>query len=320
MKFSRPRALIALLIVLFVPSLPRASRAPAQFTRAEEPAATLPEPQWEIDAGGAARFDLASVKQNPADGAWHSNVPLTEEGDSTGEDQLLATDVPLNLYIAFAYKVSARQSLQMRSRLPKWALTARFDIEAKAPTQNPTRDQMRLMMQALLAERFHLAVHRESRESPVYELVLDKPGKTGPNLQPNSAGPPCFVAGDADSVPAQKGLPATCGALTPLAPSVPGRMRMGVRGANMEQIAGYLAILGATDRDIVDGTGLPGTFDFSIEWTPDSIGPLPPNFQPDPTGPAFLDAVREQLGLRLRPATGLVEMLVIDRIEQPTPN
>lgn len=314
--------MLAVVAVLFAPCVPRSSFAHAQFTAAQVPPTLLPAPQWEIDAGGAARFEVASVKPNPADAAWHSNVPLTEDGEPTGAGLFSADDVPLNIYIGFAYKVGARQTFLLRSELPKWALTARFDIEARASIPNPTKDQFRLMMQALLVERFNLAVHRESREGPIYSLVLDRPGKTGPNLQQDTEGPLCASTAVPDSpqLASGKGLPATCGALTALTPSAPGRLKMGVRSASMAQIAGYLSILGAMDRDVADGTGLPGTFDFSLEWTPESTGPLPPNFQPDPTGPAFLDAVREQLGLRLRPASGPVDVLVVDRIEQLTQN
>ena len=75
-------------------------------------------------------------------------------------------------------------------------------------------------------------------------------------------------------------------------------------------------------RPVLDQTGLSGTFDFAIEWTPQLSGPLPPStdFQPDPDGPTFLQALQEQLGLKLEPTTGPIDAFVIDHIEEPSPN
>ena len=88
----------------------------------------------------------------------------------------------------------------------------------------------------------------------------------------------------------------------------------------MERLAGILS--GLADRPVLDKTGLTGKIDFVIEFTPQFNGPLPPgaNFQPDPTGPTFLEALKEQLGLKLESQTGLVEVIVVDHVEQPSEN
>ena len=83
----------------------------------------------------------------------------------------------------------------MPAPLPKWVWSDMYDIEARAPMSNATKDEMRLMMQSLLAERFHLAAHFENQTVPVFALVLAKPGKLGPNLRPHESGPPCDTAG-----------------------------------------------------------------------------------------------------------------------------
>ena len=82
----------------------------------------------------------------------------------------------------------------MLARLPKWVDTDLFEIDAKV-AGNPTKDQMRLMMQSLLAERFHLAVHYETQDIPIYALTLMKPGTWGPKLIRHADGPPCDVSG-----------------------------------------------------------------------------------------------------------------------------
>ena len=126
-------------------------------------------PQWQIDAGGKMAFDVASVKQNKTDGTNPANRPnanfglspsdnLSPTGSPTG-GRLSVTRFALNVLIAFAYKLSFGQQNALKSQLPKWALAERFDIEARAPISNPTKDQFRLMMQSLLADRFKLMVH-----------------------------------------------------------------------------------------------------------------------------------------------------------------
>jgi bla regulator protein blaR1 len=280
-------------------------------------------PQWQTDAGGKMAFDVASVKPNLSNDPKWSNVGLTDGGDSPASGSLFsATNFPLNIYIAFAYKLTPYQVLSsLPPQLPKWPTTERFDIEARMPGQNSSKDQIRLMMQSLLADRFKLAVHWETRQIPVYAFVLDKAGKTGPQLQLHSDDLPCTAPpafGSQLPLPSNGSLP-NCGALTGLPPSAPGRMRMGARSISMGRIAEYLGVLGDLEREARDKTGLNGTFDFSVEWTPEP-NPRSPNFQPDPTGPTFLQALKEQLGLKLEPQIGPVDVVVIDRVEQPSEN
>ena len=169
-------------------------------------------------------FDVASVRQNKSAADSHSNFSLdsgniystVNVGDifAPKGDYFSATSQPLWRYIVFAYKLSGAQELALRfkfftglsSNVPSWVTggfdvaAERFDIEARA-SGNPTKDQMRVMMQSLLADRFKLVVHTETRQAPVFALVLVKPAKTGPNLKPHRVDDLCPSAPPSDSPP-----------------------------------------------------------------------------------------------------------------------
>src|SRR6185312_14243894 len=152
-----------------------------------------PAPQWEIAAGGKMAFDVASVKRHPYDPASrvyypHSNFPLDSSDLYKPNGGLLsAENWSVLTYISFAYKLTGDQTAQLV--YPKWAVNEHFDIEARG-SANATKDQMRIMMQTLLASRFKMAVHWETRDVPVFSVVLAKAGKLGPDFEPYS-GPPC---------------------------------------------------------------------------------------------------------------------------------
>jgi uncharacterized protein (TIGR03435 family) len=306
------------------------AQAPKDQASAAQPAT----PQWQIDAGRQMEFDVASVKQDtaePSDSTRNSNVPLGPQDAFTPTGGLLsASDWPLLQFMIFAYRLAPNQLQSVRSQLPKWATNDRFDIQARAPG-NPSKNQFRLMMQALLADRFKLAIHHQTRQLPVLALVLDRPGKPGPQLKQHPDDSPCSTApprADSLAPTVAGGFPEPCGAITDVQPTAPGRLRVGARNMPMAMMADSLFFLGNMgnsgnlDRPILDETGLAGKFDFVLEWTPQSGGPRPPGatFQPDPTGPTFMEALKEQLGLKLVPQTGPVDVLVIDHIEEPSPN
>jgi uncharacterized protein (TIGR03435 family) len=284
---------------------------------------------WQTAAGGKMQFDVASVKPNKLRAQASSNVPLGPgEMYSPNGGLFSAKDNPLLVYIMFAYKVTSLNDLQ---GIPSWVADDNFDIEARAQG-NPTKDQMRLMMQSLLADRFKLAIHTENQNRPIYELVLLKPGKTGPQLQrftddgscpatTNFAAPPSPPS--TPSAPkSASGLqlpPIPCGDFSVLPASAPGRFRIGGRNVPMSLIARQLPSggLAGVTRPVFDRTGLSGTFNFSIEWTPRLPGTTHPEDETDPT---FTEALAEQLGLKLESATGLADVLVIDHIEEPSGN
>ncbi len=205
----------------------------------------------------------------------------------------------------------------MIAHLPKWVAEDRFDIQAKAAEANPTKDQMRLMMQALLADRFKLAVHFETQETAVLALVLVRPGKLGPKFRPHAEGPPC------DAAPSPDLFPPRCNLMTLNVGLSSRTARGGSRDTMIALIADALPSMGRLARPVVDQTGLSGKFDFTIEWSPEinNIPPAPGDSPaPDPQGPSFQAALREQLGLKLESAKASLQILVIDKVERPSEN
>jgi uncharacterized protein (TIGR03435 family) len=285
-------------------------------------------PDWQAAAGGKMMFDDAIVHQETAGKppyAVGSNFPLGP-GDVyiPNGGQFRAANLPLIVYIKFAYKITDSQDLFLLPQLPKWVTTTRFDIQASAQG-NPSKDQMRLMMQSLLADHFKLYVHYETRHVPVFVLLVDQPGTLGPLLQRHPDDIPCPTtfrspAPTAEPVTVDSRFPVTCGGLLGMNPSAPGRFRAGARNVPMELIASSMAG-GASglDRPVLDRTGLSGNYDFAIEFAPQPDDPSIPgaNSRSDPTGPTFAEALREQLGLKLEPLTGPFDVLFIDNIVEP---
>jgi uncharacterized protein (TIGR03435 family) len=271
-------------------------------------------------------FDVASIKLSK--GAFvPSNFPLDPSDDYGATNGRLTADGTLAEYIEFAYKVWGNE-VQNRefSRLPKWvtSYTDRYTIEAHAATGNPTKDQMRLMMQALLADRFQLMTHFETREVPVFELRLAKPGKLGPKLISHADAPPCDKPG-ASPVKDVPSFHFVCRTFSAYIDSGTTLM-VGSRDVSMEVLAGTIseALAGPLSfgRPIIDKTGLAGRFDFTLEWAHERPTPggadLPAT--PDPIGPTPIEALRDQLGLKLEPAKAAMPILAIDKVERPSEN
>jgi uncharacterized protein (TIGR03435 family) len=289
---------------------------------------------WEKAAGGKMSFDVASVKQNisglpPVGDNPTANFPLDDGNAYAANGALLSvTNFPLQAFIDFAYKLTPSQVQALRSQLPKWATTQRFDLQAHAPAST-TKDQMRLMMQSLLADRLKFAAHMETREAPVFGLVLAKPGKLGIQLHPYSSDPPCP---ETNPTPGRGGAPSdtTVGDFPLICYVVAATIHndnginhfiVGSRNISMQQIANDLGAIPSSnlDRPVVDQTGLTGEFDFVMRVTLNNPA-SPVNAQPDDSEPSFPEALSDQLGLKLVPQTGPVDVLVIDHIEQPSPN
>lgn len=276
----------ALVAGLAVPVVASLLNSPLLRAQASAPSSTVP--QWQIDAGGTAKFDVASVKQDKSTADNNSNVSINNGAGFAPTGGLFsATNFEVIRYFMFAYKVGGSQLRYEMSGLPAWAdfNGDKFDVEARAQG-NPTKDQYRLMMQALLADRFKLVLHHEIRQGPVYALTLLKPGKTGPQLQAHPADQPCSTAftpghgltrtGPGPSAPsppsATSGLqifePVPCGIANLGFPaSTSGRVRTGGRGLTMPEIAAALGGDALIDRPVIDRTGLEGTFDYSLEWS-----------------------------------------------------
>jgi uncharacterized protein (TIGR03435 family) len=271
-------------------------------------------------------FDVASIR--PSDSQVRANFGLSIDDTSIPPGGHLSANFSLKTYIEFAYKVmpTKEQEQSMLAHLADWVGVDNYTIEARADG-NPTKDQMRLMMQSLLAERFKLAVHFETHESPVLALVLVKVGRLGPRLRLHAEGLSCEAKWtlppdrSSPSVPPGGFLP-SCG--TTQAISGPNNtVIMGARDITLSHIASYLSSVRDFGRPVVDQTGLSGTFDFSLNWAlePTSTMSLSTGVQSDAGGPDLTEALRDQLGLKLlSEKSAPVQVLVIDHVERPSPN
>jgi bla regulator protein blaR1 len=326
LSFAKKAALtIAGAAVLMAPVLVGIANAPAMLAQYASG-----DTQWEAAAGGHMAFDVASVKLlKPGSRGRVPNFPLDGDGFRTdsGENPhgRLSVGFPLPRYISFAYKVSLTPELRqaMLARLPKWIDTDVVEIEAKA-AGNPTKDQMRLMMQSLLAERFHLVVHYETQDMPIYALILIKPGTWGPKLIRHADGPPCDVSGPQNPATGMSDsgadvFPTECETQA----TVQGKNRRIVQGSRNTTMTLLGESLGRTaGRPVIDRTGITDRIDYRLEWTLESNGPGMPGVEvePDPNPVTFIDAVRDQLGLKLQSTKGPLRTLVIDHIERPSEN
>lgn len=270
-------------------------------------------------------FDVASIRPNQSGGPPHSNFPINS-GTMYDQTQGIfsSTNRPLIDYISFAYKMTDSQRQDLMQQLPAWALSDGFDILAKSENHDPTKDQMRLMMQSLLADRFKLAVHTETRRVSIFALVLAKPGTVGPQLKSHPAEKSCAApdpaapAPDAPSAPLAMLVgvwPTGCGGINRERSALsPGVIRAGGRNLSMESFASSMTGLGNLDRPVMDQTGLTGNFDFVLEFAPENTT------GENTGGPAFVEALKEQLGLKLGSHKAAADYIHIDHVERPTAN
>lgn len=274
---------------------------------------------WQTKAGGKMAFEVASVKRTQGASA-SSNMALTALDDYSETNGRFLADATLSTYIQFAYKLwpTGMQDREL-SRLAKWVSSDRYTIEARAATARTTKDQMRLMVQSLLAERFQLAAHFESREAAVFELKLAQPGKRGPKLVLHADGPPCDKPGASPGA-GLPGFPGDCHTLSALDTSA--GIVLGSRDVTIDGLTGALCMLESQlGRPVIDKTGLTGRFDFTVEWErPPRASASSVVLPPPPSGPTLIEALRDQLGLKLEPSRASLPVLVIDKVERPSEN
>jgi uncharacterized protein (TIGR03435 family) len=275
---------------------------------------------WRVDAqtpppaGDTPKFEVAAVRPNKATDL-RAGIQIQPGGRFT------ATNMPLRALIVHAYNLMPFQLVG-----PDWLDSERFDVVAKseqdfppaAPASGPAPQQ--LMLQALLAERFALQAHRDTREMSVYSMEMARADrKLGPQLKPSNA--ECKEVSGGVGPPTGQDK-TTCGIRV-----MPGQLTAG--GVPLSAMAFPLSMF--VQRMVVDRTGLTGAFDYELRWTPDMLRQRLANAPPgqpvrlngveiDPHGPSIFTAVQEQLGLKLESTRGPVEVLVIDHIERPTPD
>jgi bla regulator protein blaR1 len=271
------------------------------------------------------RFEVATIRQNKGPAV---SGPV---GGGIGfrPGRFSAENITLQQLLTYAYELQAYEIFGG----PGWTTSDRFDIAGTMqppstgsdPRDEPTRaSRNRRLLRALLAERFNLVVHEERREMPVYSLVMARPDRTlGERLRPfegecgdsSKLGPPPEIAtfGMPTSDPS-KG-PQRCMAFTRVG-------RLSAQGTALSGLTTILARFPSVSRRVLDRTGLTGQFDFDLEWTPlvTPPGVVTPDRPASETGPTIFTALQEQLGLKLESTRETVHVLVIDSVNQPSPN
>jgi uncharacterized protein (TIGR03435 family) len=263
--------------------------------------ATPGAPSAQAPAPPAASFDVASVKPNKDGGP--SSVRVTPGG------MLSVTNNNLRNIIRNAWNITNDQIVGG----PDWIDSERFDITAKA-SRPFSQDEARGMLKALLAERFGLVTRHETRELPVYVLVLArKDGALGPQMKKSELDCAALFA----SVTAGGKMPDRLpNGNLPCGISVrPGQGLVVASPASMEQLTRNL--VGGVGRIVVDKTGLQGYYDFTLNFAPESVPGAPAAPAADVTAPSLFTAMQEQLGLKLEPGREPIQVLVIDRAERP---
>ena len=258
----------------------------------------------------SAKFAVASIKlAAPNSGQFMFGVRPMPGG------RISAVNVTLKMLIERAYGL---QGFQL-SGGPGWAGTVRYNIEAKPDT--PVGNEWREMLQNLLADRFHLAFHRETKELPIYALVLAKKDRQiGPGMVESKEGG-CTVRDPSKPLgPPGRGQLPCCGNV------MGGSGQLTGTAANVGDVAMMLSL--SVGRKVIDKTGLTGQYDITLHYTPDENersllappGAPPPPAPADTAGLSLFTALQEQLGLKLDSQKGPVEIFVIDRAEKPSEN
>jgi len=233
-------------------------------------------------------FEAASVRVNSSGQARMS-------GGVRGRTYS-AVNMPLRPIIASAYELSL-QTFRLVGG-PAWIGADRFDITGTVP-EGSTRRELPLMLRALLADRFKLVVHAETRETPIYTLVVARAdGTIGAGLRKADV--------DCEAVPLDRDR-----CQSQINDKIIGR------GQSLGSLAQMLSPFAG--RQVVDRTGLTGRFDFDLEFPELAAGPGGSGPAAD-TGGSVFTAVQEQLGLKLTSTRGPVEFVVIDSVEHPTEN
>ena len=255
------------------------------------------------------RFEVASVRQN-------TSVSSASSISGATPGRFTVTNTPLRFILLHAYQLRDHQLIDA----PDWTWSAAYDIVATYPAgSSPSDAATRAALRALLADRFQLTVRREKRQMPVYRLMTARgDGRLGAQLVRSTI--------DCEKWIAEKRPQMNAGGASAVAPG--GRRPACLMTANRR---GYLtggtrtiAELSTTlqsfvGRPVIDATGLQGTFDIDLLWTPNGEISAPPAGVPvvSPDGPSLFTAIQEQLGLKLEAGTGDVDAVVIERIERP---
>jgi uncharacterized protein (TIGR03435 family) len=279
-------------------------------------------------------FEVASVKPAPPPGDGRILVGGRGGPGSQDPGQMTFNNATVKMLLINAYNVKSYQVTG-----PSWIDTERYNIIAKVP-EGTSKADGQVMLQNLLAERFKIVLHRETKELPLYELNVAKGGSklkvsTG---DPNAPPPPPRAPGAAlDRIATGKdGMPELPkGGRGMMMVMMPGKARVAGNVQTMSDLANMLS--NQLGTPVVDKTGLTGVFDFALDFAPDSLGgrggpaglppppPPPPGATPEAAAPSDLPplmaAIQEQLGLKLDKTKGPLDMIIVDKGDKvPTEN
>ena len=249
-------------------------------------------------------FEVASIKASPPPPPTGMMVGRFGGPGSNDPTRVTFRNFDLSGLVIVAYGI---EYFQLSA--PDWLRDDRFDVVAKLP-DGTTKEQFQYMLQNLLAERFHMAAHREKKEGQVYELVV---GKNGPKLQEAAAEPV-----PEDDPPPTSGHPKLDRDGFPALP--PGLRHWQVMIGNrasvryVESLDEFAETLSAQlGRPVTNATGLKGKYEFTLHWVLEGAR--------DDSGPTLFGAIQGQLGLKLEPKKGLIDIVVVDHIDKvPTEN
>jgi len=249
--------------------------------------------------GPLPSYDVVSIKPNKS-GSGRMGVMSVPERYS-------ATNISLRGLIQYAYNIRMQEQV---SGLSGWADSTAYDVEAKVDeeqlaalkklSKEESGEQGRLRMQTMLADRFKLKVHRETKEMPMFALVIAKNGFKLKDADPNDTYPNGMKG--PDGIGHAGGMMINNGKLT-------------AQGISIAQLAGNLTF--QVHHIVVDKTGLTGKYDFTLLWSPDEMHTADAT---EPAGPSIFTALQEQLGLKLDSTKGPVDVVVVDHVEMPSEN
>jgi uncharacterized protein (TIGR03435 family) len=245
----------------------------------------------------AVEFEVASVKLHTLDD--RRTMMVAQPGG-----RFVAANISLKLLIRTTFQIQDDQIVGG----PGWLATDGFDIEAKAPAGRESLTELQGLLRALLADRFKLVTHMEKRELPVFALErARRDGGIGSGLRPT----------DCPELSVDINKPVPCATIQN------GLGLLTLRGAPLDQFTPWLSTY--VSRVVVNRTGLEGRFDIELKWTPEPGGPAPVGGAAqtppsDPNAISIFTALQEQLGLKLESTKDLVDVLIIDSVEHPTPN
>jgi uncharacterized protein (TIGR03435 family) len=316
-RFAGSAALLSVLICGAAPTSPA-------FAQSQSPAEA---PKFEYEVAS-----IKPAKPGPGGGGFRIGIMNAPDG-------FAADNVNLEMLLSTAYGV---QNFQIMGT-PDWGKSERYDIDAKMDeataealkkmSQDERTAERQKMLQALLAERFGLTVHRDTKELPIYSLVVgkngsklteSKPPAADPNAPPSGASAPNATDGRGGPTLGGRG-----GMIMSMGRGGAGVMSMSANGVPISNLVRSLS--GQVGRPVYDKTGLTGNYDFKLEWSRDDSVSLPshdggggdgpaPAAPPDASGPSLMTAVQEQLGLKLESGKGPVEIIILDHVEKPSNN